>query len=115
MTPAERKQKIEFHLSEINRLRKECQHSFKPLTSKQLSDEWMSVGAFCIGGCDKSFGWRCKKSPDGVCHYFSEDGKVELIDGTTVTVPADVDGHVNDPNYETEDSCLFCGHPEERK
>lgn len=115
MTPAERKDKIKFHLSEVYRLRNECQHAFIPLTKKQLDDEWMSVGASCVGGCEQSFGWRCKNSPDGVCHYFSKDGKVQLIDGTTIPVPADVDGCIHNPDYETEDVCLFCGHPDERK
>lgn len=61
--------------------------------------------------CSTSLGWRCPDAPDGVCHYFTEsDGAVKLIDGSTVQPPAD-----HDPEFETEDSCIFCGSPEERK
>lgn len=69
----------------------------------------MSVSANCQG-CHQYFGWRCKKSPDGVCHYYSEDGKIELIDNTQVPTPED-----HDPDYETDDCCIFCGMPDERK
>ena len=63
------------------------------------------MGAFC-GICDAYFGWRC---PDTLCHYFTINGRVELIDQTKVDAPL---GH--DPNHETEDSCIYCGKPEER-
>jgi len=61
--------------------------------------------------CKKDFGWWCPDSPDHTCHYFSMDGMVELLDGTTIERPK---GAI-DPQYETEDQCLFCGQPEERK
>jgi hypothetical protein len=61
--------------------------------------------------CDKDLGWKCEHAPDGVCHYFSEDdGQVNLTNGQSVPVP---DGH--DAQFETEDSCIFCQNPEERK
>ena len=109
MTPEERKKKIKEHQEAIYKLLEECQHTFRILNSEQLADEWMSVSAGCIG-CGQDFGWRCKESPDQVCHYFSEDGKVELIDGTSVSVPCD-----HDSDYETDDHCIFCGLPDERK
>ena len=109
MTPEDRLAKIQEHRDEITKLTDECRHVFKPLTEKQLGDKWMSVSSVCLG-CGQHFGWRCKKSPDGVCHYFSEDGKIELIDGTNVPVS---EGH--DDQYETDDTCLFCGMPDERK
>jgi ribonuclease HI len=60
--------------------------------------------------CSDHFGWYCPDSPDHSCHYFSHAGKVELSDGTLVDKPAnDYDG------YETDDMCLFCGDPQERK
>jgi hypothetical protein len=69
----------------------------------------MGVGAYCLI-CDKSFGWRCKESPDGVCHYKNEvdDKQLLLINGKTVDAPADYAEHY----YE---SCIYCGQPEERK
>lgn len=60
--------------------------------------------------CGEDFGWYCEESPDNVCHYYSTNGKVRLIDGLMVDVPAD-----HNDKYETDDSCIFCGAPEERK
>jgi len=60
--------------------------------------------------CKKSFGWYCPDSPDSVCHYYSEAGRVELIDSTHIPVPAE-----HDANHESDDWCIFCGAPEERK
>jgi hypothetical protein len=103
----------------ILKLTEECKHSFSPLSSKDLADEWMSVGARCVG-CGKDFGWRCKKSPDSACHYYStcpensysdgQDNYVEGIDGKHYTIPSDHDAH-----QENEDHCIYCGNPEERK
>lgn len=75
------------------------------MTKKQLADQWMSVSAYCLV-CVSHLGWRCKESPDGVCHYYVIDGEVTLIDGTQVDAP---DG------CETSIECIYCGHPEERK
>lgn len=86
-----------------------CDHELPELTPKQLKDELMSEEAHCLI-CGSGFGWRCKESPDGVCHYYSNDGKVKMIDGTLVNVP---EGH--DATYENDDECIFCGLPEERK
>jgi len=88
-----------------------CKHELRELTPKELKERYMAVGADClVCGSNFEFAWRCKKSPDSVCHYFSNDGKVEMIDGTLVGVP-------NEHNSENEDtdSCIFCHHPEERK
>jgi len=63
--------------------------------------------------CGKSFGWYCIKSPDHTCHYRSTNGKIELIDGTMIDRPKSK--YSPDPEYENEDSCIFCGLPEERK
>lgn len=67
--------------------------------------------------CHYHFGHYCPESPDHTCHYFTEDGKIKLVTGVEVDVPKDhldEDGKY-DPNWETDDSCLFCGSPEERK
>ena len=89
--------------------KKKCTHYLPPLTDKQLKDKWMSAGAVCEI-CSKCWSWRCKESPDSVCHYYTEDGKIPLINGDSVDPEPD-----HDPQYETDDYCLFCGNPEERK
>jgi hypothetical protein len=116
MTPQERKERIQNLQQQIlelqlplDALKDTCPHTFKPLTQEQQDDPWMSEGARCTT-CDTYFGWRCKVSPDQVCHYHTEDGKVVLINNTKVDPPKD-----HDPEYETYDNCIFCHHPEERK
>ena len=90
-------------------LRRNCICEFEPLTQEQLDDEWMSENAKCLI-CGGYHGWRCKESPDGVCHYFSKDGKVQLLGNRECDVPIDHDG-----SGESDDWCIFCGMPEERK
>lgn len=95
-----------------------CEHRLGQLSKKDLADKWMSVWADCID-CGQHFGWRCKKSPDGVCHYFTDPrGKaISLINGKQHLIndpQFPLDG-TYDPEYETDDCCIFCGHPEERK
>ena len=95
---------------EIRKVENSCPHTFRKLTKKELDDEWMSESAECIV-CRCSFGWRCKVSPDGVCHYFTgDDGKVVMIDGSKVDPVEKID-----KQDENDDMCLFCGFPEERK
>lgn len=66
--------------------------------------------------CDRHFGWWCPDSPDSVCHYYPDFGvamkepKIILVDKTIISVPADK----ADDNY-SDDWCIFCGSPEERK
>jgi hypothetical protein len=71
------------------------------------------AGADCVI-CEKDFGWWCPESPDHACHYYSittADGfTVTMINGEEYLLPKD---HVD--TYETEDQCIFCGQPEERK
>ena len=71
--------------------------------------------------CDKRFGWFCESSPDNVCHYFSDNGEIDLINGETVSLPESHDEGAN-PGWmgglddgESYDWCIFCGDPEERK
>ena len=78
--------------------------------------------------CDKHFGHYCPESPDHGCHYYTEDDglHVKLYTGEIIRKP--IDAHdpddwagrtitVNEDckRYETDDSCLFCHAPEERK
>lgn len=60
--------------------------------------------------CDHDLGHYCPDSPDKSCHYWTEDGMIPLNDGTKAAMPED-----HDPDYETDDSCIFCGWPQERK
>ena len=82
--------------------KKKCKH----VAEKHGDVAWCAV-------CDTDLGWHCPESPDGVCHYFTEeDGKsVSLMNGETTSVPDE--DHCK--SYETYDFCLFCGNPEERR
>lgn len=70
--------------------------------------------------CGARLGWGCDKSPDGVCHYFTEldpnddhvTPLVKLIDGSSYTLTDPY--NLKQLNYQTHDRCLFCGWPEER-
>lgn len=94
---------------------RKCKHVLWPLDEKQREAlregdlDWSDSSAYCLI-CNRRFGWRCPDSPDTACHYYTEDGKVELIDGTLIDPPAD-----HDVEYETDDDCIFCGAPDERK
>lgn len=55
-------------------------------------------------------GWDCPESLDKVCHYYSVNGMVKLNNGKEVKMPES-----HDPTMESEDWCIFCGEPEERK
>jgi len=101
MTPQERKNRVDELREELYRLIAECRHEL-------LSAQTCSI-AVCPT-CDKDFGWFCEKSPDGVCHYYTINGKVELLNGTLIDQPK---GH--DPDNESDDWCIYCGMPEERK
>lgn len=60
-------------------------------------------------------GWYCPGSPDQECHYYTledENGYyTEMRDGSKVYMPKEYDNK----DYETDDDCLFCHQPEERK
>jgi hypothetical protein len=100
LSPQERKDRIEFLKKQLDNLVRNCDHAL-------LNDGYCPT-------CKKHFGWGCDESPDKVCHYYSreEDGNsfVRLIDGRKYQLKA-----THDPNDESEDWCIFCGHPDERK
>jgi len=106
---ADLKATVSIAQTELYNKENSCTHELRELTQWELKDKWMSEGAHCLI-CGTLWGWRCKHSPDSVCHYSSHEGKVKMIDGTRVDVP---NGH--NPEYENEDECIFCGMPEERK
>jgi len=105
--------KIEALYEHLAKLKTNCHHHFERIKDSDWKDKWMSVGAWCKG-CGVSFGWRCRYSPDGVCHYdsFPKDGKqhIRLINDDLWPLPEEYD-----PENESGDWCIFCGHPEERK
>lgn len=113
MTPEQRKSRLRDFKDQIIKLRQEaakleleCPHQIEP----QEPDEEHGCGYAVCAGCFKDFGWYCPTSPDHVCHYHSENGMVEQIAGPDVPIPA-----AHNPQYETSDQCIFCGHPDERK
>lgn len=64
-------------------------------------------------------GWWCPKSPDNSCYYHSEPivkngsesvNVVVLENGEHVELP-----RTHNPDNESEDWCIFCGAPDERK
>lgn len=83
----------------------ECKHQLD-----SINDPWIFASAYCKL-CNKDLGWRCKESPDQVCHYYNEldNNRLELIDGSTIEVFM---GEIHDT---FEECCLFCGLPDERK
>lgn len=85
-------------------LQRQCVCKFPPLTQEQLNDEWMSVNSQCEI-CGVWHGWRCKLSPDSVCHYRVRDGKVTLLGGEQVSCTNDYGAG----------NCVYCGLPDERK
>lgn len=60
--------------------------------------------------CSTCIGHYCSGSPDKKCHYYSQNKELTLQDGTKYQLPEDYED-----DYETEDCCIFCGEPEERK
>ena len=105
-----------------------CPHAIYRNGAWNYDPEDDSSGAVCAI-CGIGFGWWCPDSPDHACHYFTvgspraswcddylpdddtaeNQGKVKLLTGEFVTSPE------HDPKYETDDRCLWCGQPNERK
>ncbi len=96
-THAQRLARIKELRKELRGLEKECEHK-------------VDKDGKCLG-CGQGFGWPCPDSLDGVCHYYTEDGMIHLIDGREVPSPT----KVKDRRYESDDQCVFCGEPSERK
>jgi len=79
-----------------------------------------SGGAECIhchptqSGAVRAWDWYCPDSPDHVCHYFSKTDKsgnkyVVSINGEKIILKG------YNPYRESDDWCIFCGNPDERK
>ena len=95
-----------------------CPHNIHYSIDLSWGEEWPEGDCWCAV-CDMHFGHYCPKSPDHACHYFSEDGYVKLNTGETVPKPRDPEDDPKDyalsDSYETDDCCIFCGSPQERK
>ena len=88
-------------------LMRQCKHVIAEPDRRSIRDG--CAGAQCAV-CKLNLGWYCPDSPDHACHYYSHDGKVTLVDGTEVDVPEKVKGRT-----ESDDWCIFCEEPDERK
>lgn len=86
----------------------ECPHA---IAYEADGSSWCEV-------CGTDFGWHCPSSPDHCCHYFSErvapgmEPFVKLNNGGVAYLSSD---HYENQAYESDDVCLFCGDPNERK
>lgn len=96
-------------LEKLHRIINRCRHPNEGVRRKGLSP-------YCNTCNNYMEGWFCPKSPDKMCYYYSEPTKVDgkfviaLRDGTSFPL-----GEFHLQDYETDDQCLFCGYPEERK
>lgn len=110
------KEELKLASEYLDSLVNQCKHKFPPFTEQHrqmLRDDHNDTWGWHIvcGVCGHMpEGWLCPESPDQICHYHSTNGHVKMMDGTLVPIPTD-----HDPLYETPDSCIFCGQPEERK
>jgi ribonuclease HI len=87
------------HQGNYQKYRHLCQHHIVKKYDSVICDK-----------CDEGFGWYCPDSPDHTCYYYSDEGNVTLIDGTLVPIP-----ETHNSSYESDDYCIFCGSPDERK
>jgi ribonuclease HI len=94
----------------VEQFKEKVSQSFSDMKNSCKHNIKKSGDSACCSLCDRYFGWYCPDSKDKCCHYFSENGKVELITGEIVNVPKS-----HDQYHEDYDWCIFCGDPEERK
>lgn len=87
-----------------------CSHLLRDLTPEEFAHPYMRVETICeICGKDLNV-WRCKESPDGVCHYVTDNENpfkqwaVKLLDDRwDYAFPQD------DWNKEEEgEDCIYC-------
>lgn len=101
---------IQRKISEIN---DNCHHTIIEVGAQP---EYGWHGDATCEDCDTHFGWWCPVSPDHTCYYHTEEiGKergVTLHNGQNHIFQ---EYDLADVEYETEDNCLFCHDPDERK
>lgn len=77
-------------------------------------------GTCIICGSKRWFGWYCPKSPDHLCKYFSkydEEKKLRFvmsINGERIYLSEKYTKNYNEYT-ESEDECIYCWLPQERK
>lgn len=93
-----------------------CPHALRALTEEEIAQEDTSVAASCEL-CGLTVGsWRCRVSPDSVCHT-----KHDVVEGGQYLGVLQIDGSITyplpplDPESIDEETCVFCGLPDERK
>ena len=100
-------------------MKKDCPHAI----SYSVNTRWGQGECWCTI-CGTDFGHYCPDSPDHACHYYTEDGlHVKLNTGEVIQKPIEpIDPEWNPVTvrqdcrkWETDDCCLFCGAPRERK
>lgn len=103
------KQRCSLLIEQIENIKRNCKHKLQPLGEAKHNY------ADCMY-CGESLGsWRCKQSPDTVCHTILDladysSTHIQLIDGSTVELTHDQRDRGIDPEL-----CVFCGEPDERK
>lgn len=135
-------QRLEEERERLAVAKRHCPHlvyrvGWMPTTKSDPEDSECDCVSCAI--CGSEFGWWCPASPDHICHYFTigssrgtpnmsgcfEDdtpgicGKVMLLSREFVTPPGYMDNDqvplARMQQFETDDRCLFCGSPRERK
>lgn len=111
-----RREAIREHEEAIRELKRNCHHVIPEQEPDEYGGYW---GAECAG-CGERFGWYCPSSPDHACHYYTEEDEddprphVLSINGEKIYLTEKQIAQVEDWG-ESDDYCIFCGHPEERK
>lgn len=100
-----------------DKLKDSCEHVFGCEDCNDVDCKCgEALSAHCLICGKSSHIWYCPKSPDHVCHYDSRKDEadrlyVELYNGKRFyKLPED-----HDPDNESDDWCIFCGYPDERK
>lgn len=120
----ERRRKIRTARRDLEELTKTCPHVMETVKEQSTYSTTIEVKCKVCGTVQAhDHGWTCEKSPDGICHYYTDTDRdgvrcVVLTDGTMDhNFPRTEEGSNWEwhPDYETDDMCLYCGEPEERK
>lgn len=102
--------------TELNKLLFPCQH--KVQVQKKQIDDFDYDSPQCEKCKEDLGGWYCPDSPDHLCHYFSQKNRagedvIYLLDGTEVNMKSINPEH--QVKFETDDDCVYCHDPRERK
>jgi len=115
----ELKAQIDFSRAELE----QAKRAFQELTSKCEHVNVKSGSSVVCSVCgEHAYGWYCPKSPDKHCYYFTEipeedeEGTQEFEEFRFVRLRSGELFKLDAPTEsESDDWCIFCGQPEERK